>query len=153
MQHTTSNDIFFKILYKKFVGKMSFNVAKHTLPNVNNCKCSSSPDKSYLVYWNQYSTAYIYEFKNQASPPTYKGKLQSGLSIPNLTQTISFSSDGEYFILEADAQIPVSIVSLSPSAFLSKRSFRFNGTINRALFLDSANKFIAIFNDSALTLI
>ena len=128
-------------------------MANKSLSNVNNCKCSSSPNNSYLVYWDKYSNTYIFNNANQASPPTYKGKLLSGLSVPNLTQTISFSSDGEYFILEADAQIPVSIVSLSPSAFLSKRSFRFNGTINRALFLDSANKFIALFNDSALTLI
>ena len=128
---------------------MAFNIPGYVLPNINNCQCSQSPNSSYLVYWDEYSNVHVYNYSNTASPPKLVGSLPSNLSTANLTQAVSFSPDGEFFLLEADGALPVTIVSLSPAAPLATRSFAFNGTITRALFLDPAAAFVVLFNDSA----
>ncbi len=60
----------------------------HRLLNLKNCKCSPSPNNTYLVYWDEYSNVYIYDCSNSAAPPSLKAKIMSKLTTPNLTQAI-----------------------------------------------------------------
>ena len=54
MQHSAGNDLFYKIKYKKLTNdlELELNTKPHTLNNVKNCKCSPSPNETYLVYWD-----------------------------------------------------------------------------------------------------
>jgi hypothetical protein len=132
---------------------LSFRITAYSIPNVKNCQCSESPDNNFLVYWDQYSNVYVFNYTDKSTSPVYIGKIASSISKINLTQTIAFSSDSQYFIIEADSQLLVRIVSLNITSLLSIQSFIFNGVINKAMFLDSGNIYIILFNDTAVTII
>lgn len=90
---------------------------------------------------------------NAAAAPVLLGKLSSNCSVANRTQTIAFSQDSNYFIVEADGNIPLKIVSLLPGSLLSFRTFAFNGNITKAMFIDAQSTVIALFNDTAVTFV
>lgn len=151
--HTALADVFYKYTVNPLLGVLIVLPAPTILVGVKNCNSVQSPDRKYIVYWDQYTNVFVYDFSNSGLFPVYIGQITSNSKKANLTQTITFSSDSQYFIVEADSKLPVKIVSLVTGQLLRVRSFYFNGVINKAMFLDSQNAYIALFNDTALTLV
>jgi hypothetical protein len=156
--HTAAgNDQFFQTRYSSAASfassaAITFSISNVSLANVKNCKCNYSPSNAFIVFWDEFSNVFIYDYTN-VSAPTYAGAVTSSASIANLTQTVTFSSDETYLIIEADSHLPLTIVSLQAQSFLSQQKVAFNGTINKVMFLDSLNNYIIVFNDTAFTII
>jgi hypothetical protein len=151
------NDQLFQVKYSSaatFAASVAitFSILNLTLTNVKNCKCKYSPNNTFIVFWDQYSNVFIYNYTN-VSAPTYAGAVVGNAPVSNLTQAVTFSSDETYLIIEADSHLPITIVSLQAQSFLSQQKVAFNGTINKVMFLDSLNNYIIVFNDTAFTII
>jgi hypothetical protein len=125
----------------------------NTLTGVQNCDSVHSPNHNFQLYWDKYSDVFVFNVTNANASPVLLGKVSSNCTVANRTQTIAFSSDSNYFLIEADGEIPVKIVSLKSESLLSFRAFPFNGTITKAMFIDGQNGVIALFNDTAVTFI
>ena len=115
-------------------------------------KSSYSHDRTILALWLPNSDLYVYQFSNNHTSITNLGSITHNNTRANLTQSVSFSYDNRFLILEMDDEQPVKIVSLDQASLLSIRSFNFTGTINKAMFLDSQNNCIVLFNDTSAIL-
>lgn len=153
VKNVGTNNIYFQVTFSSnsFLFPTSIVLTPTALTDVKDCKFKQSPNRHYHVYWDQFSNVFVYNATNTSASPVYLGRVEGNSSQANLTQTISFSSDSRYFIIEADNALPVRIVSLVPASLLAVRSFSFDGRINKAMFLDSQNAFIVLFGDTTAT--
>lgn len=61
------------------------NFLNPSVLNIKKSQVASSPNGSYLIYWDDYTNIYIYNSTNNTASPVYLGSLLSNLSIANLT--------------------------------------------------------------------
>ncbi len=86
----------------------------NNLSTVKNCESIHSPNKRFRLFWDQYSNVFVFNVTNPEIEPVFLGQINSNCTAVNRTETIAFSKDSSSFIIEADDQIPVKIVSLLP---------------------------------------